>query len=100
MDKRDDQLEKTSVTDTIVFVSFDYSRQKINMVSIPRDLWFYPLNTKVNQIYPLSLTKADPHSFIKTNFQQLTGQTIDHILVLTTDNLIDFVILLVELILF
>ena len=91
LDKRDDQLEKTSVTDTIVFVSFDYSRQKINMVSIPRDLWFYPLNTKVNQIYPLSLTKADPHSFIKTNFQQLTGQTIDHILVLTTDNLIDFV---------
>jgi LCP family protein required for cell wall assembly len=91
LDKRDDQLEKTSVTDTIIFVSLDYPHQKINMVSIPRDLWFYPLNTKVNQIYPLSLNQNDSHSFIKTNFQQLTGQTIDYVLVLTTDNLIDFI---------
>lgn len=91
LDKRDDQLEKTQTTDTIIFVSLDYSQQKISLVSLPRDLWFYDLNTKINQIYPLSLDKPDSFEFIKIKFNQLTGQTIDHVLVLTTDNLIDFV---------
>ncbi|HNZ84305.1 MAG TPA: LCP family protein [Candidatus Woesebacteria bacterium] len=91
LDKRDDQLEKTQTTDTIIFVSLDYSRQKISLVSLPRDLWFYDLNTKINQIYPLSLNEPDSFEFIKAKFKQLTGQSIDHVLVLTTDNLIDFV---------
>lgn len=91
LDKRDDQLEKTETTDTIMFVSLNRKDGKVNLISIPRDLWFYDINSKVNEIYPLSLKESDKNSFIKEKFQKLTGQQIDHVLVLTTDNLIQFV---------
>ncbi|MCW1949720.1 MAG: LCP family protein [Candidatus Shapirobacteria bacterium] len=91
LDKRDDSLEKTETTDTIIFASLNRKDNKINLISIPRDLWFYDLNVKVNEVYPLSLKETDKISFIKDKFQKLTGQKIDHVLVLTTDNLIQFV---------
>jgi len=91
LDKRDDLLEKTNTTDTIMFVSLNIKNQKINTVSIPRDLWYYEINSKVNEIYPLSLTQTNQTSFIKEKFHRLIGQPIDHVLVFTTDNLIQFV---------
>ncbi len=94
LDKRDDLLEKTSVTDTIMFVSLNLKNQKINTISIPRDLWFYDIDSKVNEIYPLSLTKPDQLNYIKEQFGKLINQPIDHVVVLTTDNLIKFVTLI------
>ena len=91
LDKRDDLLEKTETTDTIIFTSLNKKDSKINLISIPRDLWFYDINAKVNEIYPLSLKDPDQFSFIKDKFQKLTGQNIDHVFILTTDNLIQFV---------
>lgn len=91
LDKRDDLLEKTSATDTIMFVSLNLKNQKINTISIPRDLWFYDINSKINEIYPLSLTKPDKLKYIKNQFSMLINQPIDHAIVLTTDNLIKFV---------
>lgn len=91
LDKRDDSLEKTQTTDTIMFVSLSLRDYKINTISIPRDLWFYDINAKVNEIYPLSVDQPNQFSFIKENFQKLTGQNIDHVVILTTDNLISFV---------
>lgn len=94
LDKRDDLLEKTSVTDTIMFVSLNLKNQKINTTSIPRDLWFYDINSKVNEIYPLSQLEPNQLQFIKNKFQQLTGQPIDHVVIFTTENLIKFVSLI------
>lgn len=91
LDKRNDSLEKTEVTDTIMLVSLNIKNQKINTISIPRDLWFYEINSKVNEIYPLSLKETNQLYFIKDKFQNLTGQPIDHVIVLTTENLIKFV---------
>lgn len=94
MDKRDDLLEKTNTTDTIMFVSLNLNNQKINTISIPRDLWFYDINSKVNEIYPLSLVQSDQIGFIKNQFYKLLNQPIDHVVILTTDNLIKFVTLI------
>jgi LCP family protein required for cell wall assembly len=91
LDKRDDTLEKTITTDTVIFASLNLKNFKLNIVSIPRDLWFYDINAKVNEIYPLSQKESDKYAFIKTKFQKLTNQNIDHVVVLTTDNLIKFV---------
>jgi LCP family protein required for cell wall assembly len=91
LDKRDDTLEKTETTDTVIFASLNRKDNKVNLISIPRDLWFYDINSKINEIYPSSLKESDKFSFIKDKFQKLTGQKIDHIVVLTTDNLIQFV---------
>lgn len=88
LDPRDDSLEKTEVTDTIIFSSLNLKDSKISLVSLPRDLWFYPDNSKINQIYPLAKSKTDqPFPQIKEKFSYLTGQKITHVVVFTTDNL-------------
>mgnify|MGYP001806047930 CR=1 FL=1 len=91
LDKRDDVLEKTVTTDTIIFASFNLKTFKLNLISTPRDLWFYEKETKINGLYPISLETNNSFDFLKQNFEILYGQKINHILVITTDNLIKFV---------
>ena len=92
LDKRDDALEKTTTTDTIIFASLDLKTSKLNLISTPRDLWFYEKETKINNIYPLSLEPGqNKFDFLKSNFEKLYGQSIDHIVIISTDNLINFV---------
>ncbi|MBP6989293.1 LCP family protein [Candidatus Shapirobacteria bacterium] len=86
VDRRNDWLEKTETTDTIIFSQISPD-QKIHLFSLPRDLWDYQLSAKINQIYPLSLKTTDKFSFIKESFSQITGQTIDHVVVLSTEDL-------------
>ncbi|MBI2465008.1 LCP family protein [Candidatus Shapirobacteria bacterium] len=91
VDPRDDQLEKTQVSDSIIVGRLTSSRQ-VKLISIPRDLWVYSLETKVNQIYPLSQDKVSPvqsYQYIEDEFTKLTGQKISRTLILTTDNLIE-----------
>jgi anionic cell wall polymer biosynthesis LytR-Cps2A-Psr (LCP) family protein len=90
LDERNDTLEKTETTDTVIFASLSLKNYKINTISIPRDLWDYDINAKVNEIYPLSLKEKDKFSFIKDKFKKLTNQNIDHVVIVTTDNLIEF----------
>ena len=95
LDPRNDQLEHTNGTDTIIFASYNLTTSTLTLTSLPRDLWYYPLSTKINQIYPLSLDQTgNQYSFIQKHFSVLTGQTIDHTLILTTQDLIDFVTVL------
>lgn len=92
LDERNDSLEKTTTTDTIIFASLNLKTFKLNLISTPRDLWFYEKETKINGLYPLSLESGeDKFDFLKSNFSQLYGQPIDHIIIFTTDNLINFV---------
>lgn len=92
LDKRDDALEKTVTTDTIIFASLNLKNFKLNLISTPRDLWFYEKNTKINSLYPLALESGqDQFDFLKNNFSKLYNQPIDHVVIITTDNLINFV---------
>lgn len=91
LDRRDDWLEKSITTDTVILISIDQAQGRIKLLSIPRDLWIYDLKTKINGIYPLSQEQSAPFSYLKNNFQKILDQKIDGIIVITTDNLIDFV---------
>ncbi|MFA6185041.1 MAG: LCP family protein [Candidatus Shapirobacteria bacterium] len=92
LDERNDALEKTTTTDTIIFASLNLKTFKLNLISTPRDLWFYEKEVKINNLYPLSLESGqDKFDFLKSNFKIIYGQPIDHIVVLTTNNLINFV---------
>jgi len=92
LDKRDDALEKTTTTDTIIFASLSLKTFKLNLISTPRDLWFYEKETKINGLYPMSLeSNQNKFDFLKLNFEKIYGQSIDHIVVITTDNLINLV---------
>lgn len=90
LDKRDDDLEQSSVTDTIILAHIDFQKGKAHLFSLPRDLWDYSINSKINEIYPNSLKLTDKYeqiNYIKNNFGRITGQKIDNVLILTTDNL-------------
>lgn len=91
LDERDDILEKTTVTDTIIFASLNLKNYHLNTISIPRDLWFYDLSIKINQIYPLSLEQPNKFDFIKEKFSKITGQNIDHTIIIKTTDLVEFV---------
>ena len=92
LDKRDDALEKTTTTDTIIFASLDLKTLKLNLISTPRDLWFYEKEVKINNLYPLSLESGqNKFDYLKSNFEIIYGQPIDHIVIITTENLINFV---------
>lgn len=88
LDSRNDKLEKTETTDTIIVARLT-QKWKINIVSIPRDLWVYSLDSKVNQIYPLSLTTPNSFNFIQDQFGKITDQEISKTIVITTNSLIE-----------
>lgn len=88
LDPRDDALEKTNTTDTIIFASINLKKSIINLISIPRDLWSYQDKYKINQIYPQNINNFDS---IQNKFSQIIGQKINNTIVITTQNLIDLV---------
>jgi LCP family protein required for cell wall assembly len=86
-DPRNDRLEKTKTTDTIIYAHLSLKDFHIRLFSLPRDLWFYPDSVKINQIYPDSLKSSDSFAYLKSRFQKVTGQPIDKIVVITTADL-------------
>jgi LCP family protein required for cell wall assembly len=88
-DPRDDSLEKTEVTDTIIIGKY-HPGKSINLISLPRDIFDQNLKAKINQIYPLSKEKGGP-DFLKKEFSRITGQNIDKYVLITTQNLSDII---------
>lgn len=67
--------EAPDLTDTIIFVSL--TERKISLVSLPRDIWVPEIRAKLNSAYywgGMALTKSA--------IEKITGQTINHILVI------------------
>ena len=92
LDYRNDSLENTQTTDTIILTNI--KNGQISILSLPRDLWDSQTNFKINQIYPISLETSDKYKFIQDNFSRITGQKISKTIVFTTEdlrNLISFV---------
>jgi len=87
LDRRNDWLEKTETTDTIIFSQINFSQSKIHLFSLPRDVWDYEIKTKINQIYPQSLKSPDKFTYISDKFSSISGQKINNIIILSTNDL-------------
>ncbi|MFA7301150.1 MAG: LCP family protein [Candidatus Shapirobacteria bacterium] len=85
LDPRNDLLEKSETTDTIIYAKISSNFDNIKLFSLPRDLWFFPTSKKINQIYP------DSFQNIQNNFSQIIGQNINKTIVITTQNLRDII---------
>ncbi len=83
LDPRNDLLEKTETTDTIIYANISNNFDNVKLFSLPRDLWFYPNSTKINQIYPNNFEN------LQKNFGLIIGQKIDKTIIITTQNLKD-----------
>ena len=69
-----------NLTDTIIFASIDPDKNKVTLVSIPRDLWVPDLNSKINKAYAEGEAKSKGGGLILTKavVSKITGQPIDY----------------------
>lgn len=68
------------LTDTIMFASIDPEKNKVTLVSIPRDFWVTEFNAKINHVYALSRTKGEGKGLNETKriVGDILGQKIDY----------------------
>ncbi len=77
------------LTDTILFLQVNFEKGKIKTLSFPRDLYLEDYQTKINALYFYGRDKYpdNPEQFPKEIIEQLSGQKIDHVIVLGIEDL-------------
>jgi LCP family protein required for cell wall assembly len=72
--------EGPDLTDTVIFTSIDPEKQKVTLVSIPRDLWIEELNAKINTAYVFGEEKKPGSGLLlaKATVGNLLDQQIDY----------------------
>jgi polyisoprenyl-teichoic acid--peptidoglycan teichoic acid transferase len=68
------------LSDTIIYANLDIKNSKITLVSLPRDLWSYDVNGRINSAYAKGETKKKGGGLLlaKTVVGKITGQPIDY----------------------
>lgn len=79
-----------SLTDTMIFASIDPTASKVNLVSIPRDLWMPELDQKINFAYADGEAKMEGGGIIgaRAAVDKLLGQDIDYVLRMDFDGFV------------
>lgn len=70
------------LTDTIILANINVSEKKINLFSIPRDLWISELSHKINYAYPYGEEENKGIAMSRTVVEKVTGQKIDYVFVI------------------
>lgn len=75
------------LTDTLMLVSLDYGAQKVNILSLPRDIWSEAYKTKINALYAYGQKRypESPERFPTEVLAELTGVPIHYTLVVNMD---------------
>jgi len=73
--------EGGGLTDSVTLASFNYIKKELNLIAIPRDLWYG--NRKINAVYSI-----EGSSGIKNNLGQITGLKVNYFLAVDFDNFI------------
>ena len=77
------------LTDTMLFLQVNFEDSKIKTLTFPRDLYLEDYQTKINALYFYGRDKYpdNPEQFPKEIIEQLSGQSIDHVIVLGIEDL-------------
>jgi LCP family protein required for cell wall assembly len=70
------------LSDTIILANVNVSKNKIDMFSIPRDLWIPSIDDKINSVYANAQRDNKGISAVENILQKVTGQKIDYVVVL------------------
>ncbi len=84
------------LTDTMILASIDTTTGKINMLSLPRDLWSADYQTKINALlaYGYERDESQPTAFPTQVLSEMTGTPIHHTVVLSMDQVAEVIDLL------
>lgn len=72
--------EGPNLSDTVIFTSINQSKNKVTLVSIPRDLWVPDLNAKINTAYSTGESKRVGGGLVlaKKAVSKIMGQPVDY----------------------
>jgi len=81
------------LTDTIMLATYQPDDNSLNMVSFPRDIYLPEYGTKINQLYQLGLQQdpAHPQQVVKTALEDMIGQPLDGVIVLSLADVSDLI---------
>lgn len=68
-----------TLTDTLIFVSIRPEGQTV-LVSVPRDLWYLPWQTKINTLYYYGQQRGNGFGWTKQILGEILGQKVDRAL--------------------
>ncbi len=76
--------EAPDLTDTIMFVSVDTQDPKVQLVSLPRDIWIADLRAKLNSAYYWGNKKQENGGIplAKSTIEQIVGQPVHYAVVI------------------
>lgn len=76
--------EGPNLTDTIIFANLNIKDPKVTLVSLPRDLWSFELNSKINTAYAKGEEKhkGGGITLARSVVQKILGQNIDYVVVI------------------
>ncbi len=82
-----------NLTDTIIFASIDPGKNKVTLVSIPRDLWVPDLNDKVNTAYSFGESKRAGSGLLlaKSAISKIFNQPVDYAVRLNFEGFVEAV---------
>lgn len=82
--------EGPDLTDTIMFASIDESKNKISLVSIPRDFWVSEIKGKINSVYSIGESQKKGGGLILTKavVSKILNKTIDYGIVVDFDGFV------------
>lgn len=77
------------LTDTIMLASFNLAKNKVNLISLPRDLWSEKYSTKINALYVYGQDQFldSPQQLTELGVQDLTGIDPNYTLIIKLDDL-------------
>ena len=84
------QHEGPDLTDTIIFASINPVKNKVVLVSVPRDLWIAELNEKINTAYAVGNSKKKEGGIIliRAIVSRILNQPIDYVVKIDFDGFV------------
>lgn len=72
--------EGPRLTDTIILASLDTKNNKVNLISLPRDMWSFDLSARINSAYEKGEAKKEGGGLVlaKSVVNKITGQPIHY----------------------
>lgn len=85
--------EGPNLTDAIIFASIDQVKNKVTLVSIPRDLWITDLNARINTAYSNAKVKRKDGGILLANavVKKVVNHTIDYTVRIDFDGFLQIV---------
>lgn len=73
--------EGPNLTDTIIFSSIDQKKNRVTLVSIPRDLWISDLEAKINTAYAIGESKRKDGGLVLTKavVSKVVNRSVDYV---------------------